>query len=394
MPFDFRTFFKAFKLAYAEGPDPRRFVGLTLLLLFFPGVALFNALCLALDKALFPFQEVKVSRPVFIVGNARSGTTFMHRLMCRDEARFTYFKAWELFFPSLIQKKLIRGLGRFDEAALGGALYRGLQRFEDRAFARFRKLHPLSLTGSEEDETAMVHVFSSPFICVLFPYLAADELGHLQFFDRRPEAERHELMGFYEQLVQRQLYLDGGERALCSKNPLFSSKLRSLMERFPDARFVYMARNPYESIPSVQSMLWNMWTSAWCDTPKDGDAVRLLGEVSLDVYRYALEVLDGLPPDRFVTVRYDDLVADPKGTIEGVYARLGMDISPEYQAILEEEAARARKYTSHHSYAVDEFGLSAARIREALPEVFERFGWDPIATDPSRPGAAAEDGAA
>ena len=116
--------------------------------------------------------------------------------------------------------------------------------------------------------------------------------------------------------------------------------------------------------------------------------IRLLASVAHEVeysrdrklvtlYAQAVEsvgALDGLPPDRFVTVRYDDLVADPKGTIEGVYARLGMDISPEYQAILEEEAARARKYTSHHSYAVDEFGLSAARIREALPEVFERFG--------------------
>ena len=179
MPFDFKTFFKAFKLGFAEGPDPRRFVGLTLLLLFYPGVALFNAVCLTLDKVFFPFKKAEVKPPVFIVGNARSGTTFMHRLMCRDDKRFTYFKAWELFFPSLLQKKVIRAVGRMDEKLFGEALFRGLQRFEDKAFARFRKLHPLSITGSEEDETAMVHVFSSPFVCVLFPYLAEKDLGYL-----------------------------------------------------------------------------------------------------------------------------------------------------------------------------------------------------------------------
>lgn len=376
MPFDFRTFFKAFKLAYAEGPDPRRFVGLTLLLLFFPGVALFNAFCLFLDRIVFPgYTRVAVRRPVFIVGNARSGTTLMHRLMCRDEAQFTYFKAWELFFPALLQKKLIRGLGRVDEAALNGAIFKGIQRFEDKAFARFRKLHPLSLTGAEEDETAMVHVFSSPFINVLFPYL--DDLGYLQFFDRRPADERRALMAFYQGLVQRQLYLDGGERILCSKNPLFTTKMRSLLETFPDARFVYMARNPYEALPSIQSMLWTMWTAAWCDTPKDGDAVRRLGEVSIDVYKYAFEVLDALPADRFVMVRYDDLTRDPKAAVEAVYQKLGLDLTPEFEAILAEEAAQAREYRSHHTYSLEEFGLDPEKVRRELAPVFERFGWDP-----------------
>ena len=189
-------------------------------------------------------------------------------------------------------------------------------------------------------------------------------------------------MQFYKEMVQRQLYLDGGDRVLCSKNPLFSTKMRSIIETFPDARFIYMARNPYEAIPSVQSMLWNMWTGAWCDTPKDGEAVRLLGEVSIQVYKYAFEVLDELPDDRYVMVKYDDLVSDPQATVKTIYDRLGMDISPEYEAILLEEANKAKGYKSKHSYSLEEFGLSAERVREELPEVFERFGWDPIATAP------------
>lgn len=378
MPFDFRSFFQAFKLAYAEGPRPQRFVGLTLLLLFFPGVAITNAICLGLDKLFFRgFLKVEVKAPVFIVGNARSGTTFMHRLMCRDTERFTYFKAWEIFFPSLIQKKLIRGIGAIDGAIFGGLLKKGIHRFEDKAFARFRELHPLSLTGSEEDETMFVHCFSSSFICVLFPYLK--EMRYLHFFDERPEAERKKLMTFYKEMVQRQLYLDGGDRTLCSKNPLFSTKMRSLLEFFPDARFVYMARNPYESLPSVQSMLYTIWESAWIDVEKDGEPVRLLGQYSVDAYNYALGVLDELPQSAFATVRYDELVVDPGETVRQVYGTLGLEVSPAYEAILQEETAKQKSYKSRHTYSLEEFGLSREQVRAELGHVFVRFDWDPAA---------------
>ena len=48
--------------------------------------------------------------PVFVVGHARSGTTLLHRLLSEDTERFSVFLYWELFFPSLLQKKVIRWL--------------------------------------------------------------------------------------------------------------------------------------------------------------------------------------------------------------------------------------------------------------------------------------------
>ena len=54
--------------------------------------------------------ENPIERPVFVVGHARSGTTFVHRLMSQDEDRFSVFRLYELYFPSLLQKKLIRGV--------------------------------------------------------------------------------------------------------------------------------------------------------------------------------------------------------------------------------------------------------------------------------------------
>ena len=67
------------------------------------------------------------SKPVFIVGHARSGTTLMHRLMSADGDRFSYFLYWETFFPSLLQKKIIRAFGRIDSTLLGGLIDKKLK---------------------------------------------------------------------------------------------------------------------------------------------------------------------------------------------------------------------------------------------------------------------------
>jgi len=49
-------------------------------------------------------------------------------------------------------------------------------------------------------------------------------------------------------------FCSGGDRRLLSKNPGFTPKIESLRHSFPDARFIYMVRNPLETIGSMQSM--------------------------------------------------------------------------------------------------------------------------------------------
>ncbi len=111
MYFDFATYARMLRLALREeNPAGRRRL-LFILVVIVPIVATFNAICFFLDGVFFPgLRKVEVRTPVFIVGHARSGTTLMHRLMSKDGERFSYFLLYELFFPSLLQKKLIRFL--------------------------------------------------------------------------------------------------------------------------------------------------------------------------------------------------------------------------------------------------------------------------------------------
>jgi hypothetical protein len=137
--FDFRVYFKVIGLVLSDTPKPKRlFIHLTLIFLITLW-AIFNAVFLLLDYVFTPlFQKTEINQPVFIVGNARSGTTFFHRLLCGDEARFTYFRMWELLFPSVIQKKVIRGgFGLFEK--LFPRAFRALVEWEAGLFPELSK---------------------------------------------------------------------------------------------------------------------------------------------------------------------------------------------------------------------------------------------------------------
>jgi hypothetical protein len=380
--FDLRSYLRMFRLAFAERPRGPRLVLLLVLAVGIPAVAAFHAVCMALDLVLFPgFRRLAVRGPVFVIGHARSGTSLLHELLARDAERFSTFLTWELFLPSILQKKLVRGLGRLDRAWLGGAIDGRIKAFEDRAFAKGREMHPMSLTRPEEDEFLFAASCASGVWVLLFPYWR--ELDYLYYTDELPPRRRRRLLRFYRGCVQRQLYLNGPEKTHLSKNPTFCGKVESLIEAFPDARFVVCLRSPYETIPSLLKMMTRNWKAARCTPERMEDSRRVLAAQSFHSYRHPLEVLERRPGTRRALVDYRALVEHPKQTVEAVYAQLGLAASPAYEKALLEEEARSRAHRAEHVYSLGEFGLEPGEIRARLGDLFERYGWEAPAPDPA-----------
>lgn len=372
VPFDLRTWRRLLARAFADRPGAGRAALLVGVAGLFPLWSGANTLALALDELLLPgWRRARVREPVFIVGHARSGTTLMHTLLARDP-QFSFFRTWEMFLPSLVQKRLVDAGVALDRR-LGRPLARRVEAFEDRAFAKGRQMHPMGLANPEEDEFLLFLAFASPVLAMLFPHQS--ELNRLFHFDRLPERERRRVLDFYEEVVRRQLWLRGGARHL-AKNPVFVGKLRSLIARFPDARFVLMERHPFETIPSILKMMERNWKAVGGSRETIRRELRVLAELSFDYYTYSLEVLDALPSERCAVVRYEELVERPAKTIEEVYAQLELPMSPEFAARLAEEARRSRAHRSEHVYTLEEYGITRAEIRERLAPLFERFGWE------------------
>jgi hypothetical protein len=340
-------------------------------------VSSFHAVCFFLDPILFPsLRRTNVKSPIFIIGHARSGTTLLHRLMSRDAERFSSFLLWELSFPSLLQKKVIRWCAAFDRRRLGGLLEKRVRAWEERKFGSTRHIHFMSLTEPEEDDGILTYSCASGAWIVRLPYM-----GELDFYhvDRRPVRDRRRLMTYYRECVRRQLCLNGGDKIHLSKNPTFAGRVASLIETFPDARFVVPFRNPYETIPSLLKLMKVAWAMRkWSDAEMQR-SLRILAEQSYHTYEYPLEVLARHAETPRAIVDYEDLVAQPKRTIEKIYSELGLPMTEEYERMLAAQQEKAKKHQTSHSYDLDEFGLSGAEIHEALQDLFRRFHWQEAA---------------
>jgi hypothetical protein len=339
-----------------------------------PVWTLFTWLCFLLDDLLFPgYKKQPVEKPLFILGNFRSGSTFLHRLLSRDSATFTSLRTWDIFLmPSITQRKLFRGLAAIDRV-FGSPLVRALKGIDQRSLGQVR-IHKISLFEPEEDENILLHAWSTFFISLLFPFL--DKLPPYQFFDDAlPASEKKRIMGFYRACIQRHLYAARGKQHFVAKNPAFSAKIETLMEFFPDARILYLARNPLDMLPSTLSWLSYAWHIFSEPTEKYLYRDQVLA-LTKYWYRHPLSVLDKNPSTNRIILNYDDLIRWPEQVIRTFYRQFDYTETSGLEKIIQEAIDETRTHQSDHDYKYEEMGFSREEILREFEEIFDRFNFD------------------
>lgn len=373
MYFDFEYYLRVLRHVWSLKSWSGRNRMLLKLLVLVPIVTAAHAICFILDYLLFPrLWQQEVRQPVFIVGHARSGSTLIHRLLAADGDTFSFFLYWETFFPSLLQKKLIRALGWVDQHWLGGVIKKRLLVWDEKKFGKHRHIHNMSLWNSEEDQFVMRAAFVTQQWALDVPMMDIIDLFHV---DQMPEKKRRRWMHHYRECVKRQLLLNGGDRVHLSKNPLLSGWVQSLISTFPDARFAVVMRDPTQCIPSVLKLVELSWRGkAW--KRKDYEAsLRVLTGISFETFRHPRAVLAQHPATPQVVVDYRELTAHPRNTVLKVYQAFNMTVSPEFDAYLRAQEDRERSHSTSFEYSIDDYELSRKQIETELPGFFDDFGW-------------------
>jgi hypothetical protein len=380
MSFNSKLFYKQtiHSLLYTKGTParltPRRVL---ILVIFFPLLVFlrfFNVISFWLDDQFHKdYQQHELHQPVFILGNARSGTTFLHRLMARDRSNFSFMRMWEVYFaPSVTQRKIFWFVQRIDRW-LGRPMQRRLAEQEKQSWFN-NPIHKIGLMEAEEDESILFNIWSSIFTSVIFPH--PELVREYAFFDKSvPRRERRQVMRFYKACLQRHLYAHGSEKKLLSKNPTFSPKVDSLYEFFPDAKIIYLVRNPMNTIPSLISWMSFQWKQ-FCDPAEEYLYKEYLMDLAEEWYRYPLERFKQAPLESYFIVRYEDMVKNPDKKIREIYEHFGFEVSNRFARILRRETRRAKRYKSKHQYSLKKMGLSKQRILKKYEFVFDRFNFE------------------
>ena len=378
MTYNFRLFWRMtvrawFKSANTPGRLTRKRV--FFLLLFYtvwPLVSIFNWICFGLDDLLFPaYKKHPIEKPLFIISNYRSGSTFLHRMLSEDK-NFTSMRTWDMYItPSITQRKLVKVIDAIDK--LIGSPLRRLVIAIDKAGLQKVDIHPISFLEPEEDENILLQNWSSLIVSYLFPFW--EDMPPYAYFDRdMAPREKQKVMAFYKSMLQRHLYATGVPHFV-SKNPSFSAKIATLKEYFPDARIIYLARNPLDMLPSTVSWLNYAW-GVFSDFPEEYIYTKEICDLSQHWYRYPLQYLDQNPSANHLVLSYDDLIEEPIGVVQKFYAQFGYQTYPSLTDDLNYGIELTKARRSDHRYSFEEMGFTRERLVETYADIFERFGFD------------------
>ena len=179
--------------------------------------------------------------PVFILGHWRSGTTFVHNVFSCDK-HFGYNTTYQTVFPHLMMW--------------------GQPFFKKNMSWLMPDKRPtdnmeLAVDLPQEEEFALANMMPYTYYNFWFlPKYQQEYADKYLLFDNISDAELKVFEEVFTKLIKISLWNTHGTQFL-SKNPPHTGRVRELVKMFPNAKFIYLMRNPYTVFESTRSFFTN-----------------------------------------------------------------------------------------------------------------------------------------
>jgi len=328
----------------------------------------FTFLTLYLDKMFFPqYRYIEVKKPIFILGHPRSGTTFLHKVLGFSK-QAVFFKAWHLTIPALTGRFLIRPL-------INHLRKKGLTEVLPKETG-----HKVDLDDPEEEEMLLINIYDTQFVSAALLGFDDRDYPKMQWNDQQPDKVRFRATNFLKACFQRQI-LATGKRQIIAQTHFSTHRIKTLMEAFPDAKFIYVVRNPHQVIPSFFSLLHKSIDFRWGLDPISKEVVERYNkrryQAMIDLYRYFYDLQKNgeLPEDRVMVLQYDQLLTNFEGAANSLIEFTGIEDGGEMRKKLSAQAEKQKNFKpEHNTLPLEEFGITREQIDSDFDFVFERYG--------------------
>jgi hypothetical protein len=305
-------------------------------------------------------DAVQVTRPIFITGLPRTGTSILHELLAQDPANRVPL-AWEVRSPCPPPESATYETDpRIEKTDLE-------IRFWNHVVPEYPTMHELGAKIPVECIMLTMHEFLSDQLSGT--HRVPSYAAWLAQTDMRPA------YAYHRQMLQLLQWRAPRERWVL-KAPSHMATLDALLAVYPDARIIQTHRDPLKVMGSVASILY---ATAWVRS--DGlDPEQVLqwfgGESCSFLLENAMRVRNSgiVDAQQFVDVRYQDLMQDPFDTIRGIYEHFGIPYSAEAEARMRAYlAAKPKDKHGAHQYAFEDTGFDLETERRRFAAYQERY---------------------
>ena len=275
-------------------------------------------------------DEEEITRPLFIVGQGRTGTSILQNLLAEDPGSETV-RNWEVMHPCPPPE---------------AATYRTDPRIEaaDRTITMWNRVTPEiasmhDFTGWSATESIHLQVlsFRTP---AWFDSLWGQVPGFARYMAGQDIADSYR----YEKRVLKLLQWRNPRKHWVLKSPFALSHLPKVLEVYPDAGFIWTHRDPVRAVASVVSLIGTLnWIRS--DHPLSGDTLEILTnpELAAGLMSQPIGWLeDGvIPRSSLCNVQYQDFVRDPMAVVGQIYDFFGIELTDEARSAM-------RRYMDEH----------------------------------------------
>ena len=327
-----------------------------------------------LDNLFYPDHRKMEIKPVFITGQPRSGTTFLHRTLAADTRTFLAIQHIEWRYPFIIFQKILKHSGLARKIA-----QKNYWPSSD-AGQVAAKMHPNKLSDWEEDgifyEERFLHHF---FVFFRFPFPAL--LRYLDDFPALPEKVQEKILNVHHQTIQKIMFLRGQGKNVhyLSKEVTSHNKFPMMLKRYPEARFIISLRSSAAFMSSLVSLV------RFSTMSKTGvDPIVIPAWESTFVQRMKndsellIKLCRSIKDANKATIVFKHFNNDIVLAIEKVYDKFDFDLSPAYREHLftlkKMQKTRIRQY-EYEKVNYAGFDVFDQFVRDNEREICSRNGY-------------------
>lgn len=294
--------------------------------------------------------------PIFVLGHWRSGTTYLHNLLTQAPGSY-YVDTYQSVFPHQVLS--------------AQWLYKTMMRLK-MPKKRAADGVPLSADNPQEEEFAIGNITSHSYYHFWhFPkdtrQIYEDEL----LLDGLQGKERDKWKKDYTTLVKKARLNIGGNRFI-SKNPPHTGRIPILLEMFPNAKFIYIVRNPITVFRSTV----NFFTATIKPLQFQNIDEQQLKENILYIYDQMMHRYEAtkslIPEGNLVEVRYEDFEQEPYEHVKMIYDQLQISGWDKAEPLFKDYIASQQKFKSS-KHSISQADLDA--VMQHWGFAMEKYGY-------------------
>jgi hypothetical protein len=301
--------------------------------------------------------ERPVEKPLFVFGLPRTGTTLVINLLSVDPARRCFLR-WEAF-DSVPPPKV--------SELHAGPRYEACQAQTELSLQyapHIAAIHYEDADSPTECQFSMTPSFVAQYYDSMY-----DIPSYHHWFLH--EADYLPAFRFHKRFLQLLQSETGGRWTL--KNPWHPLYLDQLTTVYPDAQLVMTHRDPVEVVGSACSLVKAI-------RPMFSDEVdfHTIGRNLLETFDVMIErtlaYKDKHGWDSIYDMQYPDVMRDPVEEIRKVYRHFDEPFTAEAEAAMNHYMqANPKGKHGHHTYSLEDYGLTTEQVRERYADYCERF---------------------